>query len=388
VATIHRRRADQRPRRVHQGADIGENADADAAIAYTQDDVYRSFIVALWFALVLPAPHVLAQSNSQAPHPDPAVIALSQTDLDGWTQTSAIRKQTWAPQADRPQPVGYGSTYGLESEFTETTPDGSQLSLRSDVVESAQSDLDQDFADLQHDALDQQPIAPPNPALNEVAWWETVGTARQARAAAELDGVIIELQLTGAPITTDNSLESQVTAWLEIMTDRAQTAPDQPPFDWARLAPNLPWSLVLDQGDVGGDWDQATGLELTSRAVASDGPSLVADVSYARTGGLYRRTLTSEVMVFGSAAAAAQAMTAGPGTAIVVPPLAEQTTAFRRVESDPTGTGDVLYSINVRRGPIVTSVQDDGASTSLTSPDEAVDLARKADLKLANSAER
>jgi hypothetical protein len=48
----------------------------------------------------------------------------------------------------------------------------------------------------------------------------------------------------------------------------------------------------------------------------------------------------------------------------------------------------VLYSINVRRGPIVTSVQDDGASTSLTSPDEAVDLARKADLKLANSAER
>jgi hypothetical protein len=343
-------------------------------------------VSALLLALATQPAGASAQATGQPRHPDPAAVVLSQSDLDGWTQTSALRQQTWPLQDDPQTPGGYGSTYGFATDFIQTLPDGSQLTLHTDVGEAAQADIDQHFADLQHDALDQQPIALPDLGVPTVAWWEATGeTTRQAGAAAELGGVIVELRLSGVPATQTSVLESQVANWLSSMTRRAQAAPDRPPFDWNQVVPGqpAPWTRLLEQADVSSNWLPATGLELISQEAVpgSAGLQLSADLTFDR-GTPYRRTLTDTVTVFPSAeAASAQGMTA-QGTAIDVPPLGDEVTAFRLVVSDPPRTGDVAYTINVRSGPLVATIHDQGAATSLDSPAEPLALARLAAGKL------
>jgi hypothetical protein len=84
------------------------------------------------------------------------------------------------------------------------------------------------------------------------------------------------------------------------------------------------------------------------------------------------------VTVYASAEAASTQGMSGPGTRIDVPPMGDQSAGFRQLERTSAETGDVLYTIKVRSGAVVASIEEEGAAASLTSPDEAVALARLA----------
>jgi hypothetical protein len=270
--------------------------------------------------------------------------------------------------------------YDFETEFTLDTSDGRQVKLTSRAVENAPETLDAELQFFQHGALGQTPIALPAVVDQAVGWWETVGDTRNATAAARSGGVAVELHIddaaAGDPVT-----DSQIGAWLSSMVQRATVAPDVGNPDWHSLMPAQPqpWRFVLDSGSVGRDWAQTSGLQVSSSELDGSVQSVSASRAFSRSAP-YQRTLTSMATVFPTADQAVAVGMVGAGAAVPSPTLGDQSAEFKTADSGggreaPT----VTYTVDVRRGAVVASVQETGVVYSLDSPAEPETFAARAD---------
>lgn len=325
-------------------------------------------------SLFAAVPVVEGQSASLAP--DPARVTLGQADLDGWTQTEALRAETW-PVAAANAPDAPSQMYSFETQFTRQLPDGTQETLTTRATEGPADLRTARFQAMQHDAMGQTPIQVSDGAIG---FWENVGNTRTAGAAAQAGNLLVELHLTGvtaaAPVGDD-----QVASWLSSLTTRATSTPGAPPLDWSQVLSGgpLPSPLVLDQSTVGDDWDQQTGLQMTSQELGGAPTSVRASREFSRTGA-YRRTLSSTATVYESTADASNLGMTSPGKAIDAPALGDQATAFRATDGGDAGEApEVTYTVNVRHGPVVITTRETGVAYSLDSPDEVVGLATAAD---------
>jgi hypothetical protein len=310
--------------------------------------------------------------------PDPAQIVLGPSDLDGWTQTQAVRSETWDPTAASVAPNAASQMYAYERDFTRQLADGSQETLMTRATEGPADLRTARFQAVQHDALGQTPIQLPARA---VGFWEDAGDTRTAAAAAQVGSVLLELHVSGVNPAQPVG-DEQVASWLSTMAAQATNAPDAPPYDWTQASPGQiqAWPLVLDQASVGGDWDLQTGLQLTASDTGGNVQSVSAAREFSRGGG-YRRTLRSVATVYDSTAdASAQGMTA-PGSPIDAPTLGDQATAFKATEAGDGDAPEVTYTVNVRHGPVVITTQETGVADSLDSPTEALALAQSADTR-------
>jgi hypothetical protein len=335
-----------------------------------------------WVAIGLALAGLLAavpgvEGQTTGPTPDPAQIALGQSDAEGWTQTQGVRSEGWgAPATDAPNSPS--QMYAFETVFSRQLADGSHQTLTSRATEGSADLRTAHFQAVQHDALGQTPIQVPSGA---VGYWENAGDSRSGAAAAQVGSVLLEVQVSGVtpaqPVADD-----QVASWLSTMMTRASSSPDAPPQDWSQVLPGQPaaWPLLLDQAGAGDNWDQQTGLDLSSQELHGSATSVRAVREFSHTGP-YRRTLTSAATVFDSAAdATAQGMTA-PGKAIDAPALGDEATAFKAMEGADNDATEVTYTVNVRHGPVVITTQETGVVDSLDSPDETFALATTADAR-------
>ena len=327
------------------------------------------------FAALIATGVATAQPTAQTP--DPAVIALAPDDVPGWTQTRAARQASWNSAT---VPSAPADLYTFETEFTRDTPDGGQL-LWTQAAETSPGGIAARFRALQQNALAQTPISLPVLGDQALGWWENVGNTRRGVAAARLGNLSVELHVTGVR-QGDDVTDSQISAWVTQMVDRASAAPDVGPPDWSRLLPGTartaPWLVLLDRASVGGDWTQATGLQLVSNELGGQALSVTASRDF-ELGAPYQRSLTSSATVYPSADDAVAQGMGGPGTEIAAPPLGDQATEFKMAESGggreaPT----VTYTVDVRRGAVVIAVQETGVVYSLDSPAETEGFATKA----------
>jgi len=325
-------------------------------------------------SLLATVPAVEGQSASAAP--DPARVTLGQADLDGWTQTEALRAETWGVAASH-APDAASQMYSYETRWSRALPDGTQETLTTRATEGPADLRTARFQAVQHDALGQTPIQVPDGA---VGFWENIGNTRTAGAAAQAGSLLVELHLNGvtaaAPVGDD-----QVASWLSTLTSRATTTPGAAPLDWSQVLPGQPQPslLVLDQPTVGDEWDQQTGLQLTSREPGGTARSVSASREFSRTGA-YRRTLSSTATVYDSTTDASNLGMTSSGKPIDAPALGDQATAFRATEASDAGdAAEVTYTVNVRHGPVVITTQETGVADSLDSPDEVVGFATAAD---------
>jgi hypothetical protein len=214
-----------------------------------------------------------------------------------------------------------------------------------------------------------------------VGYWENAGDSRAGAAAIQTGGVLLEIHVSGVmpaqPVGDD-----QVASWLSTMTARANSAPNTAPLDWSQVLPGqpVPWPLLLDQATVGDDWDQQTGLEMSSQELHGSATSVRAAREFSRSGA-YRRTLDSTATVYDSVADASALGMTPPGTAIDAPALGDQATAFKATDSGDGDAPEVTYTVNVRHGPVVITTQETGVADSLDSPDETFTLATTADAR-------
>jgi hypothetical protein len=318
----------------------------------------------------------VVEGQAAASTPDPARITLGQADLDGWTQSQAVRTETWGLAASN-APNAASQMYSYETQFTRPLPDGSQETLTTRAIEGPADLRTARLQAMQHDALGQTQIPVADGA---VGFWENTGGTIRAGAAAQAGNLLVELQLNGVtpagPVTDD-----QVSGWLSTLASRANSAPGAPPLDWSQVLAGQPLAstLVLDQPTVGDDWDQQTGLQMTSQELGGTPSAVSAAREFSRTGA-YRRTLSSTATVYDSAADASTLGMTAPGKAIDMPALGDQATGFKALDSGDAGDApEVTYTINVRRGPVVVTTQETGVAYSLDSPEEALGFATAAD---------
>jgi hypothetical protein len=176
--------------------------------------------------------------------------------------------------------------------------------------------------------------------------------------------------------------------WLSDMVQRALEAPDVGDPNWGALVPGgsvAPWALVLDGNAVGGDWSQTSGLDVWSSEMDSGVQSVSASRDFSRAAP-YHRSVTSSVSVYASADSAMALGMGGPGESVPAPALGDQATEFKTGDSGggreaPT----VTYTVDVRRGAVVTSVQETGVVYSLNSSAEAEAFAATADARAASA---
>ncbi len=306
--------------------------------------------------------------------PDLSGLVLQQADLVDWTQTRAVRDARWDSPDQVDAPAAPPDVSSFATEFTKGS-----LTLQARAA-TARTDLaDAYFQSVQHGALGQTPIALPPLGQDRVAWWESAGDSRMATAAVRLGDLTVELHVTG--VTPDDPVgDSDIGAWLSLMVGRSQSAATGA-WDWSSpFSDQAPaWSLLLDSASVAEDWQQQTGLELTTDELGGQVQSVAAAREFTRTGA-YRRTLVSAATVYASNDAASTQGLQGEGTAIPAPSLGDEATAFRVNEGgDGHDSPTVTYTINARRGRVVITTQETGVVWSLDSPDEAVGLARLAD---------
>ena len=79
-------------------------------------------VLALWLPAAAPASAGQLQANS----PDPAQIALSQADLDGWQQTDGVRDESWDLSQDASAPNAPSQLYAYQTQFARTRADASR----------------------------------------------------------------------------------------------------------------------------------------------------------------------------------------------------------------------------------------------------------------------
>jgi len=339
------------------------------------------------FSILLWTPGI-ARAQASSRTPDPAALTLTAQDVPGWTQTQGVRHETWS--LDNPgaatAPSSVGDEYDFESDFARDTPDGRHLVLTTMAIETSPNGVDAQFQGLQHSALGQTPIGLPPLGDQSLGWWENQGDTRSATAAASIGAIVVQLRLTGVT-PADQIIDETIGAWLSDMVQRTDTAPDVGSPNWTGLVPGgdvAPWLLVLDSGSVGSDWNQTSGLELWSNEMGVGVQSLSAARTFNRSAP-FQRSVTSTVSAFSSPDSAMALGMSGPGSSVPAPTLGDQATEFKTVNSGggrdaPT----VTYTVNVRRGAVVTSVQETGVTYSLDSAAEAESLASAADARVAS----
>ena len=332
-------------------------------------------------ALALPLSTTAVTSAQAARSPDPAQIAISQSDASGWNQTLAERDEIWAT-SDSAAPSSPSQVYAFQTVLSRPLADGTQEMLVTRVSEGLPDLAVARFQALQHDALGQTPIALPlDPS---VGWWEGVGTTRNGDAAARLGNLVVELHVTGVSSAAPVG-DADVAGWLSTMAARAAAAPDIGPLDWSQVRPDqpLPWQFVLDTPSMGDDWDPQTGLQLSTQELGGTVQSMSATRTYSRAGA-YRRMLSSSATAYPSPDAATTLGMSGPGDEISAPGLGDQTTAFKAtIAGGVRDAPQVTYTVNIRRGTLVLTTQETGVAYSLDAPDETVGFATMADARAA-----
>jgi hypothetical protein len=334
--------------------------------------VTRLTVVAATLLLLVPLLGQAAYAQVDQNVPDLAQVALSPADVDGWTPGASMRDEVWnvdqsaaAPNAPSAVAV-YQTRFALDSGQQLTTQ---AMLMRADLAVTY-------FSTLTHNGLGQTPIQGVAPLGHDALGWRELDNLS---AVARSGDVILQLHVSGltdAAVVSDD----QVTAWLSRLIQRLDAAPRGPAFDWTQLMAGQPnvWSLVLDAGLAGDDWQQQTGLELTSTYQAGQVASVSATREFDRTGAV-SRTLRSSASVFPSPDAASASGMAGDGTSIDAPALGDEASAFRAARPGGREAPTVTYTINVRHGSVVLTTEETGVAYSLDSPDEAFALATAAD---------
>jgi hypothetical protein len=293
-----------------------------------------------------------------------------------------VRRESWDSAITPNTP---GDSYTFNTEFTRDSPDGGQL-LWTQAAEMSPDAIDAHIQALQHDALGQTPITLPALGDQALGWWESAGETRSGTVAARVANLSIEVHVAG--VMQGDVTDRQMMAWLSQMVERASAAPDLGTPDWSARLPGAartePWLLLLDRGSMGGDWKQASGLQLESNELGGQVLSVTASRDF-KLGAPYQRSLTSSATVYASADDAMLEGMGGPGTEISAPPLGDQATEFKTPVDSGGGreAPTVTYTVDIRRGAVVTTVQETGVVYSLDSSAETESFAAKADARAA-----
>lgn len=322
---------------------------------------------------------VLCAAVAPAAHAQTAIdlsqIPLAAADLQGWSQTQALRDETWDVGASAEAPQAPSATATYQTTFTR-----GDETLSSHVTEASADVTAADFQQLQHNAVGQTPISLAHIGDAAFGFWESAGSTRRASAAARVGNLIVDVQVSG--VTADQPVgDDQIASWLSRMA--TQAAAPITPFDWTQVP--KAWPLLMDQSTVGTDWAQDTGLELTADELGGQTQSVSAVRAFKRLGPEYQRTLTSIATVFPSADVASADGMGGPGSAIDAPSLGDQATAFKANVPGGRDAPTVTFTINVRHGAVVLTTQETGVTWSLTSPAEVETLAGLADMRAATA---
>ena len=335
----------------------------------------RLSIVLATLMLLVPVGPARAQSDQGVP--DLAQVALSAADVDGWTAGPAVRDEVWDVDQSATAPNAPSEVAWYETRFAQDG--GEQLTTRATLL---RADLaDNYFQTLRHNALGQRQIPDVAALGDEALGWRERDTAS---AVARSGDLTLELHVTGVTDATSVS-DDQVTGWMSRFIQRSDAAPRGADLDWTQLLPGQPsvWALVLDAGLTGSDWQQQTGLELSSIEEGGQVASVTAAREFARTGA-FRRTLRSSATQFAVLDAASTTGMESEGTPIAdAPALGDATAAFRAATPGGREAPTVTYTIDVRRASLVLTTEETGVAWSLDSPDEAFALATAVDAQAA-----
>lgn len=333
--------------------------------------VVAALLAVMTFLAVVPAAH----GQGQGPV-DLSQIPLGASDLDGWTQTQAVRDETWDLAVSGQAPAAPSATSSYQTSFTR-----GDLTLVSRATAAPADITSTRFQLLQHNAVGQTPTSLTPVGDASFGYWEDIGTARRGTAVARIGNtLIVDVRVTG--VTPDSAVsDDQIATWLTRMVNRS--ASSIAPFDWTQALPQQPrpWPLLLDQPSVGSDWAQTTGLELTSNELGGQVQTITAARLFERVGPEYQRTLTSVATAYASPAAAAAQGMSGPGSSIDAPALGDQATAFQLNQPGGHDAPTVIYTIDARHGAVVLTTQEIGVTWSLDSPDEVTAFAQQADAR-------